>query len=167
MAFSFLSTPTNNDAGTVLFQATRPEGGIGIYNHSEGVVSELTYANAFGPAPFVRFWPESSGYAGYAKINNDGMVTFWARRKDGRQGIFIGPDPLADALLLEGDPLFGSTVSFVGFSNLNDRGDVAFTYRLSNGASGIAVAKLVPEPTNLCLTGVALVLAASMRRLRR
>jgi hypothetical protein len=57
-----------------------------------------------------------------------------------------------------GDPLFGATVRSLGFAyrSLSDRGDVAFNYELSTGELGVAVARLVPEPSSAILLAVGL-----------
>ena len=45
--------------------------------------------------------------------------------------------------------------------DLNDSGEIAFRYELANGAFGIAVARVVPEPTSMML------LAAGLLGVRR
>jgi hypothetical protein len=49
------------------------------------------------------------------------------------QGIFTGLDKVADRVIANGDPLFGSVVESIGTSQfggrfLNDKRQVAFTY---------------------------------------
>ncbi len=76
-------------------------------------------------------------------------------------------DPVADKVIQIGDQLFGSTVQVVGHSSLsqdgsfdmNDNGDVAFRYELADGTFGIAVARLIPEPSSLTLILTGLVAA--------
>jgi hypothetical protein len=55
-----------------------------------------------------------------------------------------------------GDALFGSTVAYLDMGNaaLNDVGQFAFSYRLANNVSGIAVANNVPEPGSTALLGL-------------
>jgi hypothetical protein len=55
-------------------------------------------------------------------------------------------------------PLFGSTVQGFGFTyrSLSNKGDIAFAYGLSDGESGIAIARLVPEPSSAILLAVGL-----------
>jgi hypothetical protein len=64
-----------------------------------------------------------------------------------QQGIFSGDDPVADNVIAFGDPLFGSNVSCDSlgstYRSLSDNGDIAFTYSLPNGRSGVAIARLV------------------------
>ena len=56
-------------------------------------------------------------------------------------------------VIRQGDPLFGSTVTDLSFSDsgFNDSGQVAFSYQLANGFRGIAVANPVPEPSAVLL----------------
>ena len=67
---------------------------------------------------------------------------FSASLDAGGVGLFTGPDPVADKVIAKGDPLFDSTVTFVSLSteNLNDNGEVAFSYVLADGLRGVAVA---------------------------
>ena len=54
---------------------------------------------------------------------------------------------IRDRVILEGDPLFGSTLSDIQFfrNGFNNRGQIAFRYSLANGLAGIAVATAVPQ----------------------
>ena len=74
---------------------------------------------------------------------------------DDERGIFTGADPLADKVIRVGDPLFGSTISelFSLNESLNDSGQIAFFYSLSDGRFGIARADplVIPEPGTLPL----------------
>ena len=86
-----------------------------------------------------------------ADINNRGGVAFLLQAfGDERAGLYTGPDLKADKVLEPGDALFGSTLSAMGMATtgghfLNDKGQIAFRYRLANGEDGIAVA--TPEAT--------------------
>jgi uncharacterized protein (TIGR03437 family) len=80
-------------------------------------------------------------------LNSNGEVVYYAKFgiSPSVQGIFTGPDKVADKVIATGDPLFGSVVSEVPDPQipgryLNDNGQVAFSYRLSNGLAGVAVA---------------------------
>ena len=88
-------------------------------------------------------------------LNNGGEVAFLAEFAPNTDGIFTGPDPLADRVIAEGDPLFGSTLlelkpSF--FSNNkwmdgpNESGQIAFRYKLADGREGIALATPAVDP---------------------
>ena len=98
-------------------------------------------------------------------INRHGDLAFEAVARGTGVGIFTGPDPIADKVIVHGDPLFGSTLMGPDmlWGALNDHGDIAFRYRLTDGRTGIALARLVPEPTGLA----ALLAAAAPTLLRR
>jgi len=54
-----------------------------------------------------------------------------------------------------GDPLFNSIVREITFvGGLNDASDIVFRYMLANGVTGIAVARVVPEPASIALLGL-------------
>ncbi|HYO11166.1 MAG TPA: choice-of-anchor tandem repeat NxxGxxAF-containing protein [Tepidisphaeraceae bacterium] len=100
------------------------------------------------------------GFAGeHVAINNAGDVAFDGTLADNRLGIFTGPDGEADRVIGAGDALFGSTLRDLFFlpDGFNDKGEVAFAYRLSNDRFGIAVATprdgTVPPPTPIPLPG--------------
>lgn len=84
-------------------------------------------------------------------------MAFLARFDDGRDGIFVGTDPVTGAALLEGDSLFGGTLQQVTFggNGLNDSGQFAFSYQLTNGRSGVGLATrgavTVPESSAFAL----------------
>jgi hypothetical protein len=80
-------------------------------------------------------------------------VVFLAGLRSGGSGIFRGPDPVADVIIASGDPLFGSTVANVFFTEggLNDNGQVAFVAQLEDGREVVVRAQPVPEPSSLVL----------------
>jgi uncharacterized protein (TIGR03437 family) len=92
-----------------------------------------------------------SGTGSYTpvNINNSGTVVYGVQGVGGLgtlTGIYSGPDPAADKVIVIADALFGSKVTnLFGFGYgagrwLNDRGQVAFYYALANGTVGVAVA---------------------------
>ena len=124
-----------NNAGTVAFMVAQHEGDGGgqvIFLGSPG--STTIVADTYGP---YQLFPSDIGF------NNNNQVAFKARLDADGEGIFTGPDPLADKVIQIGDPLFGSTLSFIVTYALNDNGEIAFRYNLANGISGIAVARPV------------------------
>jgi hypothetical protein len=133
---SFSGPPSINDGGTVAFRASLGFTGIsGIFKGSGGPLT--TIADTSGPF----------GGFGEPSINRGGTVAFWALLDAGGEGIFTGPDPVADKVISTGDLLFGSTVTALGVSRvgLNDAGEVAFRAMLSDGTIGIYRADPVPS----------------------
>lgn len=83
-------------------------------------------------------------------------------------GLFVHEGASLTPVLKTGDPLFGSTVvgAQIGRFGLDpaDSGQIAFSYALSDGRRGIAIATPVPEPRTLgALLGLMFYTAASMR----
>lgn len=142
-----------NDAGTVALSASFDTGENAILV-SNGAGQFITLADSSGNYDNLLSVPS---------INNAGTVAFYAMLDGGGEGVFTGPDPINDKVIRSGDVLFGSTVAYVGFlRGLNDNGDVAFVYELTNGDLGIAVAT-VPEPSTCAM----LLSAALIQRRRR
>ena len=147
--FTGFNDPSINNNGTLAFSSQRTDGVRGIFTTSGGPVT--TVADSSGPFNDL--------FGRDAIINDQGVVIFGAGLDAGGFGIFTGPDPVADKVIRTGDSLFGSTVTAVGrfdqTSNgtfdINDNGEIAFRYELANGAFGIAVARVVPEPSSMML----------------
>jgi hypothetical protein len=112
-------------------------------------------------------------------INNDGLVVFGAHPQAFSGGIipayglFTGPNPVADKVIMEGDVLDGATINkqslFFSRGGLNNKGQIAFRAQLSDGTSGVWVASPVPEPASLLLvaSGVVGFLAYGYRQRKR
>jgi hypothetical protein len=79
---------------------------------------------------------------GHVGIDGSGRIVFTAELDDGSGGVFAGPDPVADKVIVRGDPLFGSTVTSAetGRYGVNEAGQVGFHYQLADGRAGIALA---------------------------
>jgi hypothetical protein len=137
------ATSSLNNSGTVVFLAFA--GSVrGIYTGNGAALT--TVANDSGDYRQFLFTPA---------INNNGMVVFNALLEDSRRGIFAGPDPVADKVIIVGDTLFGATVSDVTFfRGLNDNGDIAFLYSLENGVTGVALAAAMPAPPAITVTKI-------------
>jgi hypothetical protein len=157
--FGNASNYEENAGGGRIFSATFNDGTgqrVGIFTGTDPVAD--------------RFADTSSAYQSFrvAELNDRGTITFLADLNGGGRGIFVGPDPVADKVIGIGDPLFGSTVTALGLNqgSLNDRDQVAFTYGLANGQSGVAVVT-VPEPVGGVLLAVGAVVGWGRRRARR
>jgi hypothetical protein len=111
-----------------------------------------------------RFGPLLTGVASPSINDNSEVVFFGSYHKNGQiaAGILTGPDIDQDRIIGSGDSLFGSTATGVAFDSqgLNDKGQIAFLYGLTDGTIGIAIATLtVPEPSTLGIVTVALMRA--------
>jgi len=96
-------------------------------------------------------------------LNDVGSVAFMAITHDLHGGIFVGPDPIRDKLIVNGDSLDGSTVNRVWFTRggLNDLGQIAFNAELADGRVAVfratpAELVVIPEP----LTAVSALIGA-------
>lgn len=92
-------------------------------------------------------------------INNQGLVAFGASTTSMNpynQGIFTGPDPVADKVIQAGDLLDGVAIENLGFSRngLNNLGQIAFSAYMNDGTTGVWVATPVPEPSTLILLAI-------------
>lgn len=136
--------PAINAAGTIVFTAI-DRGGNSAANNLYRITGELILADDSQP------WTSFDEIA----INAAGEIAFYGQTSDGRRGIFSGPDPDVDAVIKIGDPLFGSTITLLRFNNkcFNRSGQVAFSYTLSSGVSGIALATPAPRIFSFDLPG--------------
>jgi hypothetical protein len=147
--------PAINDSGDVAFQAS-----LSATPSVNGIYT--------GPNPVTDTVVDTSGpfdLLDDPAITENGTVIFWgALAASG--GIFSGPDPIADKVIGSFDPLFGSQVANVtmrseGYSN----GRLAFSYTLTDGRSGVAIA-FAPEPAGVA-SAVAACIALCVLRARR
>jgi hypothetical protein len=122
-----------NRHGQVAFRAQVAEWTEAILV-GDGGGQPTVYAQT-GETTFSRF--QSPG------IDDQGRVAFQAQLVDWRDAILTGPDPVADLVISEQTPLFGSVLSSLelGPSGVNAAGDIAFRYSLDDGRSGIAIAR--------------------------
>lgn len=153
--FFYFNDPDISDSGMVAFRAlmSPPVGGEGVFIGNGGAVQTI----ADNTGVFNSFWLPS--------INDLDEVAFMATLDAGGQGIFTGPDPVADRVVMVGDPLFGSTVTDLMFypGGFNSHGQLAFGYTLADGRSGVAMAT-IPEPGAASLLGLGVFLWARRRR---
>lgn len=132
-----------NDADTVLFRDTGGVGGRpnGIYLGAEG--------SAFG-VPVIDDTGPLDGF-GRLNLNDFGGIAYTARRDFGPDGVFAGADVVKDAVLSEGDILFGEEILAFGFvedDGLNDAGALVFrvTQRDGSGAITSRIVRADPKP---------------------
>ena len=94
---------------------------------------------------------------GGASINAAGKVAFMATLPSGPAGVFTGPNPEADVVLMTGDPLIDSlgvvlgTVTDVVVTReaINDNGQVAMAVRYNDAGTGtLKVAIIRADPPN-------------------
>jgi hypothetical protein len=99
-------------------------------------------------------------------INDQGLVVFQAHPLAitptyTPSGLFVGPNPATDKVIMEGDLLDGATINLMSLSfcrnGLNNSGQIAFTAALSDGTQGVWVAMPVPEASSIAmLAGIGL-----------
>ena len=159
------NTPSINDLGTVVFAADP----IGA---DLSVAARILLGNGGPIMTYVSNAGPFSAFGIYPIVNNFGMVAFLGGLDStGQGGIFAGPDPGADKVILTGESLFGSVLTSVaptstehpGTIDLNDSGQIAFHYQLADGRQGIAVATPVAEPRS----AAALIMGAVLLSLKR
>lgn len=156
---SFIPPVTANQAGIVAFVGSTDGGQVGVFR-GDG-----------GPADVIADGDDFISFSANVAINATGVVAFSASTAT-VSGIFLGPDVDTDAVIRIGDPLFGSTVSQLGFyrDGLNDAGQLAFFYRLDDGRIGVAradPAESVPAPPSALLLAVGLFATGIAGALRR
>jgi hypothetical protein len=113
---AFSGGPSLNDFGQLTFHALLDAGAGGVFEATRKGVRSVVQAGANGFSDVFR--PDN---------NNRGDVAFMGRIGNGRTGIFVGPDSVADKLIAAGDTLDGLPVNGVDFwRGLNDQGQVVF-----------------------------------------
>jgi hypothetical protein len=125
-----------NNSGRVIFIASSGELG-GVYVGDGSSLKQIAdTSGAYSLFPVGTFHNISPA------INNQGKVAFRAQLRDGRSGIFSGPDSVNDKVISTGDTLFGSNVVSIQFNRygLNDEGQIAFNALLADGTQGIYLA---------------------------
>jgi len=176
---SFFGTPVSHDTGVFLSDGTTTteiadisgvvagfflNGGLndnGVASFvaiPDGSIQRSIFIGNGGPLTEVAKIADGFSSLSVPDINNNGQMAFGAGIGTLGNGIFTGSDPLADRVIGTGDALFGFNVSTVFFTvgGLNNNGDIAFSYRLTDGREGVAIARLVPEPSSLLLLAMGL-----------
>jgi hypothetical protein len=124
-------------------------GGSGIF--FDNIAGIITIAKLGDTAPIGTF--SSIG----SPSTNGSEVAFIGIYEGLSQGaIFIGDGGPLKTLIKSGDELFGSTVIRLDFGRFGfdptGSGNFAFGYGLADGRSGIAMGRLVPEPSGGAIT---------------
>ena len=160
--FVDLGSPVISDGVAAFYGHYSPY--TGIFTGSGGPLT--TIAKYGDSAPIGTF----STFYFFPAISH-GTVAFRAfYNNDADQGIFVGNGGAPTAVIKTGDPLFGSTVSFLVLYRFgldtDGSGKLAFYYRLRSGISGIAIASPVPEPGTwkLAASSFVLVLVYNLRK---
>ncbi len=125
--------PVINDHGMVVVQTASelPDGWID--KHLLAIVDGEVHVLASTQGPFQDLL---SSHA----LNNHGHVVFSAVTDSGITGIFAGPNPMTDAVVKQGDQLFGTRIvegPVLSNRGFNDAGQIAFYARLEDGTEGI------------------------------
>lgn len=121
-----------------------------------------------GPAGIPVPLADSNNYTQFfeAAINDNGDFAFLARPNSDptNAGIYLGRDPERTKVIAEGDTLFGSTVTQLGFdaAGLANNNTLAFSFTLADGLQGIATT-VIPSPATAALLAP-LAIAATRRR---
>lgn len=152
-----------NNQGKVIFHPTPTT----LYVGDKNSVSPVN-TSAFG---VLGLGLSSSNGDPALAINDSGSIVFGAGMANGQGGyntvIFTGPDPTINRLVGAGDVIAGKTLQQVlfGREGFNNRGQLAFYGRFTDGSQAIILATPVPEPSAFVLSLMALVSTA--RQLRR
>ncbi|MDX1980278.1 MAG: hypothetical protein SFV51_08415 [Bryobacteraceae bacterium] len=140
LPFETIWTPFSDDGSMALYSR--------VFRDGVAITREGVLANA------VTFDDETAGLSTALGMSNSGNLVFLADASDGSakaSGIFTGGDLERHGVIAVGDPLFGSTVAhfhtLIGYQPrlINDRGQILFSYTLSNFVSGVALADPVGE----------------------
>lgn len=139
-----------NDGGTVAFLAKQPAlSGVGntVAMASPGGAAQVL-ADTSGPF-------SSFGDRGISITDSD-RVVFSAWTDAGKFGIFQGPDPAQDKIIQVGDPLDGSTVTWLDVSRhgVSDDGKIVIWAQLANGRRGIYLATATTRRPVIIVPGI-------------
>ena len=164
--YEIFSNPAMSTNGTVLVSAG-PDGGL---------------SNPDAPAHLVRIAPGGAaeviatteslfdGFGIYAVNAAGNFATYSALDTPSTYGVFAGPDPLRDKVLMTGDELFGETITLARISKqgLNDHGQIVIRAQTPSGEEMLVLATPVPEPASAAalLTPAAAVMLRRRRRRR-
>jgi hypothetical protein len=144
-----------NDAGVVAFALRGTAASVEVLRCPPGETAERfsvvtgVYSAAptpyFDPASITLLADNGGPFAsfGAVELDNAGNVVFEATLDNGESGIFSGPDPIADKIIVTGDSLDGELVTLVQLGQINQSCQIAFAVESAAGrsvwrASGVA-----------------------------
>lgn len=155
-----LASHLSDDQGSagMYLSAMNSSGGLLLLNRLYGCSSPLSCNIAWSPVsagltpgfevPLV----PGSAFVSFERlppaVNLSGRVMFNAIRADGKHGLFIGPDTVADAIWLEGEMIFGSQPQVVFTSGLSEQGHFIARLKASDGTIENAVGTICPADVN-------------------
>lgn len=156
------------------------------FRYGQGSFQSILTRAADGNGPVVPFdfstlntFVDTNGpFSGFGSpvINDSGTVLFYGSLDAGGEGLFLGPDPTTDRLVLVGDELMGKTVAALSHDEdaLNNHGQVAFSVTFTDNSKAVFLTgnsnSAVPEPRAFAVLGIAvmgLMLAAATTRRSR
>jgi len=101
----------------------------------------------------------ANGFQTFGDGDNDNTPVINARGEVGYLGltteafgILTGSDPIANLVIRQGDPLFGSTVQSLRFGGINGAGKIVFLAGLSDGRQVVVVASPPAVQADLAVT---------------
>lgn len=129
---------------TVAFVGAYGSGGEGIYTATVGIAGLNLVADLTAPVP----GHAGLTFTGYGQLLISGNNLVFGGTYTGGSGLFVATGGTIVEVLGIGDALFGSTVASLDTSFFSvDGNEVAFSYKLATGVSGVAVAHIGPEPS--------------------
>jgi hypothetical protein len=156
--FTFFGDPTISGEN-VVFTAEYGSDMQGIFTGNGGPLT--TILKTGDPAPsgtFLHFglsFPTSSYISPAIAGDMIAFDAYYGVTPNQFHGIFVSQNGAVSPAIKVGDPLFGSIVRGVAVSKFGldpeGSGNLVFNYRLEDMRQGIAVARLVPEPSSMLL----------------
>jgi len=140
------------DTGTFSTPSERPSinasGRVAFHSLTNGGTSEGIFV---GDGTTIVTVADDSGafrFFDIPSLNDAGQVAFTAELDDLSDGLFDGPDPVNDRVLMRGQAFDGGVIANVAFDRegLNNLGQLAFLVQFEGERSAIYVATPVPEP---------------------
>ena len=100
----------------------------------------------------------------YTAINDAGVVAALATPTGGAERLMLFKDGVRQTVLTVGDPLFDSTITDLGFGDINNNEQLTFSATLADGRQVTVFAAPVPEPAAAGLLALGAGIALRRRR---